>query len=352
MKKTHPKKILIIRFSSFGDIAQCMGVIPSLKKTFPQSEIHWFTRREYACVLRLENGIHRIWTLDSQTGLKGLIRIIHQLKQESFDFVYDAHCNLRSAVIKLFLFFSFLQKKSSLVTRKKNRFKRFLLFKLKIDLFPKPFLGIESYLRPLAKWDVPLSILPVHWTFPPVEKIDNAITKLSGKPIISLVPSCAWPMKKWPLSHWKELIRCLDEYHFLVLGGPRDTFCEELVGEAPSRIINLAGQLSLAESCAAISMSSLFVAADTGLLHAGDLIGKKGIALLGPTAFGHPSRSRTKVMETSLPCRPCTKDGRGFCSQKIYQKCLVDITPKQVAEKILEKRLLTNNSSQRVHVKV
>ena len=141
-------------------------------------------------------------------------------------------------------------------------------------------------------------------------------------------------MKRWPAEYWKELVLKLHRYQFIILAGPLDDFCQEIKSTAPQRVFNMAGKLSLAESCAVIDQSRLFVTGDTGLLHVGDILQKTGIALIGPTAFGFPSNSSVKTMGVPLKCRPCTKDGRGKCRQDVWQKCLVDITPEMVAKKI------------------
>ena len=36
-------KFLIIRFSSIGDIIQCMGIIGGIRERFADVEIHWIT---------------------------------------------------------------------------------------------------------------------------------------------------------------------------------------------------------------------------------------------------------------------------------------------------------------------
>ena len=149
-------------------------------------------------------------------------------------------------------------------------------------------------------------------------------------------------MKRWPVSHWKELIKRLDGFKIMLLGGASDSFCDELATVDPARVTNTAGKLSLVESCQLISRARLVIAADTGLIHVADILGVPGIMLMGPTAFGFPSGESIKVMETVLDCRPCTKDGRGRCSQNVWQKCMVDIAPEQVAD--VAKNMLHSSS--------
>ena len=134
--------------------------------------------------------------------------------------------------------------------------------------------------------------------------------------------------------HWKKLITLLSEYHFLILAGPGDTFCEEIRTEAPERVENLAGKTTLLESCYLIHRSHIVVSADTGFMHAADLFRIPTLALIGPTAFGFPTGPTAEIFETALSCRPCTKDGSGKCKKGVYQQCMVDIRPETIATRI------------------
>ncbi len=334
-------KILIIRFSSFGDIIQCMSVVGFIKEKFPKCEIHWTCRKEFSQILSIHPFISKIWSLDRKDGFKGLINLGKLLQKEKFDLIYDAHSNIRSKV--LFLMLKPL-KKSNFIIRKKERFRRFLFFNFRMKVLPTPFRGMISYREPLKKWGIAaFDEQEIEWNFPIgiSEKIYEVQAEhFADKPIITLVPSAAWKMKRWPIEHWKKLISLLNEYKFVILAGAEDTFCEEFVEQASERVLNLAGKLSLLESCIVIAKSDLVISADTGFLHFADLMHVKTLALLGPTAFGFPTGKTVKILQVPLKCRPCTKDGRGRCSQKIYQKCMRDITPEIVAKEA--KQVLAN----------
>lgn len=332
-------KVLIIRFSSFGDIVQCSSVVELIRQRFNQCELHWVTRKDFENLVKLNTGVNKVWALDKKSGVSGLIHLALQLRKEKFTHIYDAHNNLRSRILKFFLLSTLAF--PALVTRSKDRWKRILLFHFRINLFPKPFIGIASYLHPLKKWGMNKSDSPklVSWKFSEdaEKKIDQLLAETAGSSnVIALVPSAAWEMKRWPLDHWKKLIQILPQTKFVVLGGKEDTFCQDLADVDPSRVFNLAGKLSLIESCRLVQKSALVISADTGLLHVADVLGVKALSLMGPTAFGFTISSLIKTMEVDLPCRPCTKDGRGKCSQSVYQLCMVDITPASVAEAAVE----------------
>jgi heptosyltransferase-2 len=271
--------------------------------------------------------------LDKTKGLKEVLNLALALRKEKYTHIYDAHHNLRSFVLKLILMSVF--NPPSLIVRPKERIKRILLFIFRINLFPKPFKGIDSYIMPLQKWGIEdnKSKPAVRWNFK--EPIKNLPRAVGEDRYITIVPSAAWIMKRWPVEYWKQLVLLLPNIKIVILGGKEDSFCEEISTVDPQRVLNMAGKLSLIESCEVIGKSILVVSADTGLLHVADVLDILGISLMGPTAFGFTRSIKIKTLESDLSCRPCSKDGSGKCSQKIYQKCMIDITPALVAKEIL-----------------
>ncbi len=339
MHTKQPTKILIIRLSSIGDVLQCMSCIGGIKATMPDAEIHWFVRSDIAPILDLDPRIHKVWSFDKKLGSKGLWQLAGQLKKEQFTHIYDAHSNIRSNILKLRIcpfWKRWLGVAPKFTMRSKERLKRILLFKFRINKFPKPFRGMVSFQQPLTKFGIHnFPMQPPLWQFPEVTK--EKLAKLTHQPLgryICLVPSAAWELKRWDVSYWKKLIQLLPEQHFLIIGGPGDTFCEEIASVAPERAISLAGKTSLIDSCFVVHETALTVSADTGFIHAADLFGKKGIFLAGPSAFGFPTGNHIKTVEKEMSCRPCTKDGRGKCSQKIHKECLMALTPEMVAQQI------------------
>lgn len=322
-------KVLIIRFSSFGDIVQCSSVVDQISQGYPQAKIDWATRSDFVELVKLNEKIHGVWSLERKNGIRDLIKLGIKLRKNKYDCVYDAHNNLRSKILLLFLCTRVFSK-PLLISRSKDRIKRILLFTFKINTFPKPFKGIDSFITPLKKLKINFIKKErlVSWNLSFLE------TPIKEKNYITLVPSAAWEMKRWPLAYWKKLISFFPNENIVVLGGSEDFFCEELKKISPKNVKNLAGKLSLIESASVIEKSDCVVSGDTGLLHVADVLGIKGIGLMGPTAFGFTMNPKIKILETKLECRPCSKDGRGTCSQKIYQRCMVEITPEMVASEI------------------
>lgn len=324
------KKVLVVRFSSFGDIVQSTAALPLLKGM----EVHWLTRSAFSELLEAHPQIQKLWSYSSKTGLLGLLSFFFVLRKEKYDLVYDAHNNLRSFLLRL-LFLCFAPR-TKWVQRPKSRWKRHLFFKWKRrDILPQPLVGAKSFTEPLKK------ALNLQQT---TEETKNLYLKESDSDLFSqwpkqyivIAPSAAWPNKRWPLQHWKCLLQKPLPLPVLLLGGPNDHFCEELKEQSATenQVINLAGQLSLLQSSLVVQKAQIVISADTGLMHVADQSLTPSLCLIGPTAFGYPLNSTSKVLEVQLPCKPCSKDGRTPCTNAIHQKCMVDITPERVHESL------------------
>ncbi len=338
-------KVLIIRLSSIGDIIQCMSVVEGIKNTFPESEVHWIVRQDMQKILQADPQIDKLLVFDRKEGLLGLMKFAWRLRKEGYDLVYDAHYNIRSRIIKSILtpfWKQWFGIKPLLVVRKKHRLRRILFFQFGMkNALPNPFRAIASFQLPLKKAGVDFDARKKkEWRFP--EEVSKAVQAKvfqempDGQKWVTLVPSAAYEMKRWPVEYFKELVTSMPDYHFVVIGGPEDVFCEEICSVAPDRTYNLAGKTSLIESFYIVSESQFVVSADTGFLHAADLFRRNGVALLGPTAFGYPTNEEMEVLKSDLACMPCSKDGSGGCKMKVYKQCMFDIRPEMVKERILK----------------
>lgn len=319
-------KVLIIRFSSIGDLTQALSIPSLIHQHTPNAEIQFVTRQDLSGLLENNPHIQKIWKLDRKLGLGGLWKMIQELKKENFTHIYDAHNNLRSFLIRLFV------SADHKLVRPMMRFKRFMLLQFHKNYFKKPFSGQRDLLQPLQKWGYSFALpKPPQLFFSAKENqaVQIQLQKNQLKDFVVLAPSAAYFLKRWPLEHWKKLIELNPNLHFVVLAGPTDEFTAEL--NIYKNVTNLTGQTSLRESAAVVAQAQAVVANDTGLLHFAEQLGKPTIALMGPAPFGFPSRPSTKILERNLACRPCSKHGQGPCVNSNYHECLKSISPDEVS---------------------
>ena len=324
------RHLLIIRFSSFGDIIHGIGVPAAFKAHFPGAAVDWLVRADLKGLVDDHPAIDRVIPFERKSGWLGLLKTSWQLARSDYTHVYDAHSNVRAFFVRAI--FRLAGSKASVVRRSKDRFRRWLLFALRRNTLPRPFRSADSFHRPLVQWGLPPTTPPGAHYFPKAAlppEIETELAKLP-RPLYALAPSAAWEMKRWPIEHWLSFMRQVGDGSFVLLGGPEDGFIENLTREFPNRALNVAGRLSLAQSASVLARADLIVANDTGMMHAADQMERPTIALIGPTAFGYPSPPKSRALEIELPCKPCSKDGSGRCVNDLYKRCLVDLKPEAV----------------------
>ena len=88
-------KILIIRFSSIGDVILTTPVVRCLKKQLPGVEIHYVTKISNQSFLQTNPYIDKLIYLEDDLSVVSKL-----LKAEKYDLVIDLHKNLRTLRLK------------------------------------------------------------------------------------------------------------------------------------------------------------------------------------------------------------------------------------------------------------
>ena len=107
-------KILVIRFSSIGDIVLTSPVLRLLNSS-KKYEVHFLTKNEYCSLVSENPNIHKIHLLK-----ESLTNIFFDLKKENFDFIIDLHNNIRSNILTFMLFKKTFKLKKSLFNKTNN----------------------------------------------------------------------------------------------------------------------------------------------------------------------------------------------------------------------------------------
>ncbi len=157
--------------------------------------------------------------------------------------------------------------------------------------------------------------------------------------IVSIAPGSVWQTKRWPIEHFLKLIELLSSngINSILIGGKEDReICDTLTSEG---VLNLAGDLTLIESAAAISLSRGIVTNDSAPLHMASAMNIPTIAIFGSTTpflgFG-PLADNSLVLENSeLECRPCGRHGGNKCKKKHFE-CMRKIFPEMVFDELLK----------------
>ena len=313
-------KILIIRFSSIGDIVLTTPVIRCLKKQLPGCEVHYATKKEYASVLAHNPYIDKFHFLE-----KDLSPLVQQLKAEKFDQVIDLHNNLRTSHIRLLL-------GGKWERFNKLNIEKWLLVNFKINKLPNVHI-VHRYMQTVEKLGIRYDGAGLDFFVSPNDEIElsNAIAESFKNDYVCLVPGAKFATKSIPAEKCVEIIKNITR-PILILGGPAETEAGNKIVVLSGRndVLNYCGKLSLGQSAAVIKRSHAVITADTGLMHIAAAFDKKIISVWGNTVpeFGMypllPENGQgTSILSEvkGLPCRPCSKIGYANCP-KGHFKCM------------------------------
>jgi ADP-heptose:LPS heptosyltransferase len=315
-------KILIIRFSSIGDIVLTTPVVRMLKKQ-TDAQIHYLTKPQYKSLLEFNPNIDKIIELPKNEGsLRAL------LKKEKYDIIIDLHSNLRSKR------FSFNLSKNVYRFEKLN-LKKWLLVKFKYNTLPNVHI-VDRYLatcNALNIKDDGQGLAYYHNLA--VEGLDD----FGLEPLNYVVYAIGGQhqTKKMPLKKMAELLQ-LTNRKMVLLGGKEDQAIGELLAKNDS-IINLCGQTTLHQSALIIEHASKVITHDSGMMHIAAAFRKEIISIWGNTLpeFGMfpylADRNSVQFEVPNLDCRPCSKIGFNTCP-KGHFKCMDLQNAKQISLRI------------------
>jgi ADP-heptose:LPS heptosyltransferase len=331
-------KFLIIRFSSIGDIVLTTPVIRCLKKQLPDAEVHFLTKESFRSLVASNPYVDKVQTLAHSWEL-----MIHDLKQEEYNYVIDLHHNVRTMRVKKAL------GKPSHSFYKLN-LQKLVYVNLKINLMPAVHI-VDRYLDTVRSFDVKNDGAGLDFFIP-----ENEVTKKSDIPAshhagyIGIVIGAAHRTKQYPVHKLIDVCKQLD-HPIILLGGKEDRENGNAIAAADSvKIYNACGKFSINESADLVRHAKLIVSNDTGMMHIAAAFKKPVISLWGNTvpSFGmYPYYGENFLSQKPDPydilqvnklwCRPCSKIGYNKCPLSHF-KCMENISVDIVLETI-RKRL-------------
>lgn len=327
------KKVLIIRFSSIGDIVLTTPVVRNLK-TQLDCEVHYCTKESFFSILSANPYIDKLHLLRDN-----LSDLIEQLQKEEFDYVIDLHNNLRTRIIKLRL-----GKKS--YSFSKLNFEKWLIVNLKINKLPNRHI-VDRYMDTVAPLGVKMDSLGLDYFVPDSEVVDRkSLPAEFQKEYVAFAIGGQHATKQLPLERMIELCDRINK-PVLLLGGKEDAETADKIVRFFTRnddtatfepgllklnkktlVVNGCGKYTLNQSASLLKQADYVFSHDTGLMHMAAAFKKHVFSIWGNTIpmFGmYPYRTKFMVLENNrVNCRPCSKIGYDKCP-KGHFKCMKDI---------------------------
>lgn len=308
------KEILVVRFSSLGDIVLLTGVLKYVKENVSEDiAIDLLTYSHFAGVLQDYPYIRNIYTIKKGDSLVDLNETAAAMP--NYDVVFDLHNNIRSRFIRLISSCkSYVYNKNALARRLyvKYRLCRSKLQEHTVVKYYKPFMKAFKLNMP------DIEQLRPYLPFPNIEKnnsLKNAV----------IHPFASKSTKEWPF--FTELGSMLAD------DGLNVTYIGNGEINIPASAADKTGKVSLSALVEFIAQADVFITTDSGPMHIATALNIPTIAIFGPTTkelgFYPPFRN-TKVLEYArLKCRPCHIHGSSYCYKKHF-KCMLDIGVEEV----------------------
>jgi len=131
-------------------------------------------------------------------------------------------------------------------------------------------------------------------------------------PLIALAPAAAFgPAKEWPANRYAALIDRLDERYAsecVLVGAPGERErCERVAAASRHGALIAAGELTVGEALALLSLCAGFAGNDSGAMHLAGALGIPTVGLYGSTRPHRtgPLGPRTRVLYHQIDCSPC-----------------------------------------------
>jgi ADP-heptose:LPS heptosyltransferase len=313
-------KILVIRFSSIGDIVLTTPVLRCLKNQLDGVEIHYLTKTKFKALVESNPNIDKVITIE-----RSIDEVMSDLKSENYDRVIDLHNNVRTLALK---------RKLGKPNESFNKLnvQKWLLVNFKVNRMPKVHI-VDRYMETVKSLGVLKDNLPCEFYISPENGIDvKTRFSIEPKQFVAVAIGAQFATKTLPTS---QLVKILSKINapIVLLGGKEDVekANEIIAGLKDANIQNLCGKLNLQQSASVVQQGRVLLAHDTGLMHIASCFEVPVVSVWGNTVpeLGmypyYPQKPDLfSIHEVkNLSCRPCSKIGFQSCPKKHF-KCMME----------------------------
>ncbi len=324
---------LAVRFGHLGDVLLTTGVLRYWGET-RGLRFHVLTRKEWAPVYEGHPFVDKVVGVTSaEINGRPLVDLCRRLSGEYADFgLLDLHGNLRSRLLSAVW-------RGPVARYTKMSAQRRLFLTSKGAWFGEELRSLSTaqrYALALGDDAPPAGMLRPCLFLAEAERkrAEETIAGVwkEGVRPVALHPFATHSLKTWPVGHWREFVERLEAagIPWLVVGKGHVLF--------PGSPYEFTNATTLRETAALLSCCRVLVSGDSGPMHLAGAVGTPVLALFGPTTreWGfYPTGEDDVVLETDLPCRPCSLHGGAPCPRG--GECLAAITPERAMQALAER---------------
>lgn len=340
-----PRRILVIKLSSLGDIVHTLPAVAALRQRFSSAHISWLVKTQWAPILEGNPDINEVVSVD--LAWRNWPMFVSNLRRQSYDLIVDFQGLFRTGLMGM------LSGATMRVGFARAREGAPWMYTHRVSLSRDQeiswrLLEIHAVDRNLAIAEfLSADISRPTFQFPALAEDQNSIYEMlqnaqveKHQELIALAPWSRSALKSWPLDRFvqlaEELVR-IPNLRVVVLGGPTDRpSAEKFLRLEPHGLVSLVGKLSLRQLPELLKKMKLVVGNDSSLIHLAAGVGTRVLGIFGPTqpkATGPYPLSDHLIRRTELACSPC---GQKVCRHSQHLECLQSISVSSLLETIQE----------------
>jgi ADP-heptose:LPS heptosyltransferase len=337
-----PKHILVIRFSSMGDVAMTVPVLKNLLDQNTELKITIVSNAFYEPLfMGLERCyFHPAYLMESHKGFGGMYRLFKELTNlYKFDAVIDLHSVLRSQLLSIFFKISGLP----IAKLDKGRSEKKALTRKEQKFFIPLTSMHERYASVFRNKAIPVQ-LNFDKAIYSKQEIPTALKAIfsSGKKIIGVAPFAQFEEKMYPIDKMKIVVSQLTTANYTVLlfgGGQLESDILDQWEKDIFSAFNVSGKYSFKEELSIISNLDRMVSMDSANMHLASLFNVPVISVWGAThpfaGFNGWGQSNKNIVQIDLACRPCSVFGNKPCYRGDHA-CMQGISEQMIYQKTVE----------------
>jgi len=314
-----PRRILIIKPSSLGDVVHALPVLAAARATYPRAHLAWLISASFAPLLAGHPLLDEVIPFDRRRfgrmlrdprTLAEFARFVRDLRHRRFDLVLDLQGLFRSG---------FLAWATGARRRVGFRAARELAWAFYTCRVVPPAGDTHAVQRNVAlaraaglRLDTPAFPLGLR-----PDELDRAralLATTAGRDLptfVAVVPGARWPSKQWPAERFAELIDALHAAGrppVVLLGSPDERpLAAAILRVVHAPVIDLCGRTDVRTLAAVLALAAQVICCDSGPMHIAAALGTPIVAVFGPTSPARtgPYAAGAQIVSRALPCAPC-----------------------------------------------
>ena len=338
-------KTLVIRLSSLGDVAMLIPVLYSCAKQYPQEEFLLITKKPLLSIFEHKPPNVSVSPVDAKNeykGIRGLRRLINDLRKQNIENVADTHDVLRSKIIRAY--FGFRGKKVAVINKERKKRKTLIRKNHKIlQPLKTSFERYHEVFRSLG-YNFPIDFKSIFEfgtrDFDQIKHVAGAKTNTW----IGIAPLAKHKGKVYPFEKMSQVIELLtsdsDKTIFLFGGKNEQSQLSQLANPYSNVISILDKKLTFSTELLLMSYLDAMITMDSGNMHLASLAGTPVISIWGAThpyaGFYGYNQNPDNAVQAELFCRPCSIYGHKPCYRNNYE-CMELINSKMIVSKLKNK---------------